>query len=214
MERQNIMEKELRLEMRLKNNRLIKARERLGFNSAHAFADAVDLSYSTVREYESLRRSPVSKDEKKLGEWKESARSVAELLGESCEYFWPESVCQVVTSTITRELDVEALKSLIEAPKTPLELLEEAELSKVVGESLEVLSPRERKVMRLRFGIGESTDLTLREVGLKDGGVAPEAVRQIESRALSKLRHPSHSKVLEEFAEENIAEWRRWRRSR
>ncbi len=65
---------------------------------------------------------------------------------------------------------------------------------------LDKLTPREEKVLRMRFGIGMNTDHTLEEVG-KQFGVTRERIRQIEAKALRKLRHPSRSKELKTFAE-------------
>jgi len=74
------------------------------------------------------------------------------------------------------------------------EALQEATLS-----VLDNLSPREEKVLRMRFGIGMNTDHTLEEVG-KQFGVTRERIRQIEAKALRKLRHPSRSEKLKTFA--------------
>jgi len=74
------------------------------------------------------------------------------------------------------------------------EALQDATLS-----VLENLSPREEKVLRMRFGIGMNTDHTLEEVG-KQFGVTRERIRQIEAKALRKLRHPSRSEKLKTFA--------------
>ncbi|WAS93610.1 RNA polymerase sigma factor RpoD [Nannocystis punicea] len=65
---------------------------------------------------------------------------------------------------------------------------------------LATLTPREEKVLRMRFGIGESSDHTLEEVG-QDFSVTRERIRQIEAKALRKLRHPSRSKRLKAFVE-------------
>ncbi|QQR89770.1 MAG: RNA polymerase sigma factor RpoD [Myxococcales bacterium] len=65
---------------------------------------------------------------------------------------------------------------------------------------LKTLTPREEKVLRMRFGIGEKSDHTLEEVG-QDFEVTRERIRQIEAKALRKLRHPSRSKQLRSFAE-------------
>ncbi len=65
---------------------------------------------------------------------------------------------------------------------------------------LATLTPREEKVLRMRFGIGEKADHTLEEVG-RDFNVTRERIRQIEAKALRKLRHPSRSKKLKGFIE-------------
>ena len=65
---------------------------------------------------------------------------------------------------------------------------------------LTTLTPREEKVLRMRFGIGEKSDHTLEEVG-RDFCVTRERIRQIEAKALRKLRHPSRSKKLKSFVE-------------
>jgi len=65
---------------------------------------------------------------------------------------------------------------------------------------LATLTPREEKVLRMRFGIGEKSDHTLEEVG-QDFYVTRERIRQIEAKALRKLRHPTRSKKLASFVE-------------
>ena len=65
---------------------------------------------------------------------------------------------------------------------------------------LATLTPREERVLRMRFGIGMNTDHTLEEVGLQFS-VTRERIRQIEAKALRKLKHPSRSKHLKSFLE-------------
>ena len=63
---------------------------------------------------------------------------------------------------------------------------------------LRTLTPREEKVLKMRFGVGGGSEHTLEEVG-QSFTVTRERIRQIESKALRKLRHPSRSKVLRVF---------------
>jgi len=65
---------------------------------------------------------------------------------------------------------------------------------------LATLTPREEKVLKMRFGIGERSNHTLEEVG-QDFDVTRERIRQIEAKALRKLRHPSRAKVLRAFVD-------------
>ena len=82
--------------------------------------------------------------------------------------------------------------------ESPADACVAANLSDTTERVLATLTPREEKVLRLRFGIGESTDHTLEEVG-RDFEVTRERVRQIEAQALRKLRHPSRRKRLQTF---------------
>ncbi len=83
---------------------------------------------------------------------------------------------------------------------SPLEAAIRYDLQRQIIGALETLTPREEKVLRKRFGIGEATDHTLEEVG-QDFEVTRERIRQIEAKALRKLRHPSRSKKLRSFVE-------------
>ncbi len=82
----------------------------------------------------------------------------------------------------------------------PLDAVIKANLSEQTANVLGTLTPREEKVLRMRFGIGEKSDHTLEEVG-QDFEVTRERIRQIEAKALRKLRHPSRSKRLKPFVE-------------
>ncbi len=82
----------------------------------------------------------------------------------------------------------------------PSESLIDANLQEQTRKVLATLTPREERVLRMRFGIGERSDHTLEEVG-QDFEVTRERIRQIEAKALRKLRHPSRSKRLRSFLE-------------
>jgi RNA polymerase primary sigma factor len=83
---------------------------------------------------------------------------------------------------------------------SPAEAVISMNLSEQTRKVLKTLTPREEKVLRMRFGIGEKSDHTLEEVG-QDFEVTRERIRQIEAKALRKLRHPSRSKQLKSFIE-------------
>jgi RNA polymerase primary sigma factor len=82
----------------------------------------------------------------------------------------------------------------------PAEAVIDHNLAEQTRKVLATLTPREEKVLRMRFGIGEKSDHTLEEVG-QDFDVTRERIRQIEAKALRKLRHPSRSKQLKSFIE-------------
>jgi RNA polymerase primary sigma factor len=84
--------------------------------------------------------------------------------------------------------------------KSPYELTTEQMLKENVEEVLSALSDREAKVLRMRFGLNNNKMMTLEEVGRKFG-VTRERIRQIEAKALRKLKHPSRRKKLQDFLE-------------
>ena len=82
----------------------------------------------------------------------------------------------------------------------PLEQAIRSNLGEATTKILSTLTPREERVLRMRFGVGMNTDHTLEEVGLQFS-VTRERIRQIEAKALRKLKHPSRSKQLKSFLE-------------
>jgi RNA polymerase primary sigma factor len=80
----------------------------------------------------------------------------------------------------------------------PLDVAVDRDLIEQTRVALSKLTPKEEKILRMRFGIGERTDRTLEEVG-RDFHVTRERIRQIEAKALCKLRHPSRGKELRTF---------------
>jgi RNA polymerase primary sigma factor len=93
------------------------------------------------------------------------------------------------------------LGDLIKAPDAvdPHAAAEASALKRIVAEALGELTPREQRILILRFGIGASSEHTLEEVG-KMFGVTRERIRQIEAKALEKLRHLNHASTLAGFA--------------
>ena len=88
-----------------------------------------------------------------------------------------------------------------ESSLSPEEYTENEILKEEINEVLESLQPREQEVLRLRFGLKDGTCHTLEEVGRKFN-VTRERIRQIEAKALRKLRHPSRAKKLKDFMED------------
>ena len=78
------------------------------------------------------------------------------------------------------------------------EIVVEEEMKQALNDVLETITPREEKVIRLRFGLDDGKERTLEQVG-NVFGVTRERIRQIEAKALRKLRHPSRSKKLRSF---------------
>src|SRR5262245_32158102 len=119
-----------------------------------------------------------------------------------------EQVLSMVQDPVPLDLPIgedgdATLGDLIEATDSvdPHAAAEGSALAESVAEALAQLTPREQQILRMRFGIGGMTDHTLEEVG-KVFGVTRERIRQIEAKALGKLRHPSHAGKLAAFAQD------------
>ena len=82
----------------------------------------------------------------------------------------------------------------------PLDAAIQSDLRDAVSRALESLTPREERILRMRFGIGTKSDHTLQEVG-QVFSVTRERIRQIEAKALRKLKHPSRARELRTFLE-------------
>ena len=97
------------------------------------------------------------------------------------------------------------IKDFIESENdfSPADTVANSDLKERVREVLKTLTPREEKVLKMRFGIDVASEHTLEEVG-KDFSVTRERIRQIEVKALRKLRHPSRSKKLQTFFEKEF----------
>ena len=94
------------------------------------------------------------------------------------------------------------LADLIKAPDAvdPHAAAEASALQRIVSEALAELTPREQRILRMRFGISSTADHTLEEIG-KEFGVTRERIRQIEAKALEKLRHPARAHKLATFVD-------------
>ena len=82
----------------------------------------------------------------------------------------------------------------------PIDAMIQSNLRETTTRVLASLTPREERIVRMRFGLGMNSDHTLAEVG-QQFSVTRERIRQIEAKALRKLRHPSRSKRLKAFVE-------------
>jgi RNA polymerase primary sigma factor len=84
---------------------------------------------------------------------------------------------------------------------SPAEAVSQQMLREILHEALATLSPREARILQLRYGLADGRSYTLEEVGRKLG-VTRERVRQIEAQALARLRHPTYARKLREFLRE------------
>ncbi|VTR54857.1 Sigma-70 [Serratia fonticola] len=102
---------------------------------------------------------------------------------------------------VMMKIHIWAISSRIPPSSLPLDSATSESLRSATHDVLAGLTAREAKVLRMRFGIDMNTDHTLEEVG-KQFDVTRERIRQIEAKALRKLRHPSRSEVLRSFLDD------------
>jgi RNA polymerase sigma factor (sigma-70 family) len=169
-----------RLDIRVRNNRLIKARERLGYKSAPEAAQACGISYTTLNHLEGFKISPLQTD----GTWTESALKLAEFLYEDPAELWPKEALFVQKSRASVEASFEDIRRLSGDPPEMRMMIEadHGTRTKLLA-AMSALSPQQKEVIEARF----AGDNTLDEVGA-EMGLSRERVRQIENSALTKLR--------------------------
>ena len=180
-----------RIEARLKNGRLMRAREQSGFPTIAALARATGIPQSTISALETLRESPINATTK---EWRAVAINIAELFGYSCDELWPEEIFEVRERALMLEI------ASVQSNNT--ECMEETvarlELSEHMSAVLKRLTPRERTVIEQRFFQDKTLDAISCPAATtgKMRIMAKENARQVEAKALRKLRHPRLSKLL------------------
>ena len=208
----------IRVHVRLSNNALTQrrmdagwTREQLAAEASHHLATLGTEAYfgdhskvvspAGVATYERLRRPPRRKD----GEWKRQARAIAAALGVLPEDLWPPVVEQIATPVATRTLSERAFEAYALAEQerralpAPDEVVEDRERRELVAQGLAGLTPRDRGVIEMRFGLDGREGRTRVEVG-RHFGVGRDRIGQIEARALRKLRHSGLGRALREAA--------------
>lgn len=179
------------IHLRAFNWHLWEARTRLGYTQ-HQLAERMGISLHRISQFETLKRWPRTNE----------AEDLAAILGVDEYVLFPDALrerCASVPASIRFSVPLTALP----APEEPdmLEAPLNDELRGSLAVVLKTLSPREQKVLRLRFGLDGGESLTMEKVG-REFSVTKERIRQIETKALRKLRHPSRSKKLKGYLEE------------
>jgi len=188
--------KEYRLEVRVKNNWLWWAIKGCGFKTQKEFAEAAGVRYCNLGTLLSMKRSALTRD----GSWCLDALRIAEYLDVFPEeIFPPKAMRGIETNIAVRELSEDELSVALEGPMSPEDYVFEKEKTKLLSDALSQLRPREERVVRARFGLN-TDEKTLEEVG-KDFGRSRDRIRQIECKALRKLKHPKREKLLRELWE-------------
>ena len=189
-----------RVKITIRNERLLAAMEGMGYKSVAEFSRNQGLNGVKVREIFSGKIPPLDRE----GNPKELTKEILEILNLTIEKAFTEKQLKGFKKhTFEVKIEEEKLLQIISPAKNQEIKVIEQEVKSKLSEILSTLTPREEKILRMRFGIGMDTDHTLEEVGRKFF-VTRDRIRQIEARALRKLKHPSRSKQLMEAGAQDV----------
>jgi RNA polymerase sigma factor (sigma-70 family) len=205
--------KDFRLDLKLRNNRILRRIEALGFRNVAQFCKAHDLHQSELGSLIGLKLSPFQQilvRERGVSgavgsepgvKWRLLALRLAEIFNCAPEDLFSEDILRQRAATrASLELDAAQAAALTSSVAEQLAIppdvqFSRKELAAVIEQQLETLSEKEALVIRRRFGLDGDDEQTLE--GIASGlGVTRERIRQIESRALRKLKYPARSSAL------------------
>jgi len=177
-----------RVKITIRNDRLLKAIEDAGYKSSREFAIYNAINYERVGRLIRGAEKPIDKH----GNVTKNCSEILSLLNKTLkECFTDRQLEGFKNSTFETKIDEIQLKQLVNPVKNQEVKIIEQDVKSSLSEIFsKYLTPREEKVLRMRFGIGLDTDHTYEEVGL-EFCVSRERVRQIEQRALRKMQHPN-----------------------
>jgi RNA polymerase sigma factor (sigma-70 family) len=166
-----------RIEIKVRNNRIIRAREKLGYANASEAAKALKVHYHHWVQYESMAMSPLTTD----GEWKESAKAVADAIFADPDDLWPDEALRISKTRATIEVTFEQMvRSFGDVPEHRMLVAgDRSTLEAAIGK----LTKREIGVLHHRIVREED----LEEVG-KRFDLSRTRIMQIQARAIEKLR--------------------------
>jgi RNA polymerase sigma factor (sigma-70 family) len=186
--------KDYRVTVKVRNARIINALAEMGEVVGLKVSAKIGISYSKLLALSNLAVSPIDKD----------GNIIPEVL-KICDFtnkmpfdlFSPDQIVPLETNTAEVDMtadEVEILMLSSSGAPNPEKLLGDSQSAKAISNLLDTLGPRESKIIKLRYGMDCDTH-TYEEIG-KVFGVTKDRIRQIEARALRKMRHPSRSKEL------------------
>jgi RNA polymerase sigma factor (sigma-70 family) len=199
---------EYRIKVSVKNNLLLTAIEEAGYKTQSEFAKAAGIRETELGRLLSLKSAPITR----YGEFSLVAKAVMEALGACPTDLWTEEQLTMELPKNTAEAtvgfkDLMAIQSrmtgnLIEYD--PSDKVNDSFVSKKVNEVLDELTPRQKKIIQLRFGVDGTVEHTYEEIG-DMFGVTRERIRQIEAKAIRNLKMSDYknNNTLRKLIEEN-----------
>ena len=203
----NDMVNEYRIRVTVRNNLILTAIEKAGYKNQSAFCREAEMPATALSGLISMKNAPLLQ----TGEFSYAAKKLMEILCLAPTDLWTSEqlTLRLKSNSAERDVNLDGMRAalgmnaeealLLVAP-SPEEVMEEKDIQKLIEEQLASITPREEKVLRLRYGIGCEVH-TLEETG-KILEVTRERIRQIEIHALRKLKHPQRATVLKQLTEE------------
>lgn len=205
--------KDYRLEVRVRNNNILKAIEDVGYDSIPEFCRDQNVSYGSLLNLIAMRESPLLKD----GQISSLVIKLMGLLERTFDELFNEvQVETIANNRTTAEVSAEELYAMIPEATTltllPEDHIAHVDLKNAISEVLDKLTPREREVIILSYGLHGNIEHSDEEIGRRYY-LTRGRIGQIRAKALRKLRHPSRTDILlpllEEDEREEIEENRR-----
>ena len=194
-----------RVEVKVKNNNILKRIEAAGYKTVGEFCRLNDRPswQSRIGDYVNLKQTPLNA----AGDFFPHIYEMANMLNCSPEDLFTETQLQTALETNKRSIEVNEaeMKFMLTNAKQPLLLEDQVHFDRLpdkVAAILDTLTPREAKVVRLRVGLDGTEPLTYDQLA-SNFDVTRERVRQIEQKALRKMRHPRRSEELREWTREH-----------
>jgi RNA polymerase sigma factor (sigma-70 family) len=187
------MQKDYNVTVKVRNARILNALAKVDEKAGGKLAKKLGVPYAQMLDLINLKIEPVDKH----GDWLPSVLKLAELTNTMpVELFSDAQYYPLDVNVAQFEMGQEEVMQLLNDTHVPdpSEAIEYKEMQQGIEDVLDSLTPREAEVLRLRFGIGYN-EHTMEEVG-QVYGVSRERVRQLEAKALRKLRHPSRADIL------------------
>jgi RNA polymerase sigma factor (sigma-70 family) len=190
---------EYRIDIKVRNNLILSKIEENGYKSIPDFCKKNDINMYTLYLIINMKCELFRKN----GEWISTIIKAAECLNCFPEDFFTETQLHAILKTnkktiLTNEAEMKFL--LNNSQKLLEDIVDDNRKDKEIHKSIELLTPREQKVINMRFGIEDGIEHDLKEIG-EILSVSGQRVRQIEAKALRKMRHPRIAKKLEVFCE-------------
>lgn len=192
------MADEYAVKVTVRNNLILRRMKKLGIKSQAELAKQSGLGPQIVGTLIGLKKRPVSAY---TGEWLDCAFALSSALQTEPEELWTEKQRGMALGRNSREVSMseDAVAQLASGNGTE-QMVQKVLTSERVAKTLQVLTPRQQDIIHRRFFEEETLD----EVAIHHG-VHRERIRQIEAKALRKLKHPSNAKLLKDLNEEGIS---------